>query len=1275
MAPPTVFALVAYLSIPQLGSSNVVVHPSLTDFFVERIGEHIFTSFDNLISKRLASPSCSSSGDTSCHLVHAGAIGYADEQTDQDTEQKPIKRKTEKEVTYDEEDDEKYTYLHTTPFYSIPIEEKGSTDAESKKDEDNHSENKLMKNKNRKSIWMKGYHFLVNVYTSLIKKKEHTIKIEEKLSPSYFINSRRTNILGNRNQLNQSPTKYNFKGLFIGQHLNDAKNFSFLSPLSLAIDEIDFKKIFMQGWDVDFYSNYIFLDRSDSLGVGNKKKKEGAVSPEGDVTLGKEEKSTYLTGTATTPTSSRTDGWVGNIKSILDLSKGEKEEQPSSNNSRKDGRTDRTTPPQMNEAYEEEEEGKLPGKHVTPSTINKILNKLRIPSERSNYGRMIKATRGMRVGVCTRQSKEGSLLPSLLKKTLVSSISFRKNYKTKEKNRTDPPPFTCAFFHSISNSEILLFLDKITSPNGTTPEESDKTTWNEETRRGMNFFRNTMKLTNSTLYKKWSKRNNHNKGYTDIISTNPLKNLTVHANYEYKKNLFKLHSDYNGISRSIMVVRNYQKKVLLKFIFQVDICYNDLYVDNDIQMRYIYSDANPSLITRGAWSSCALWGPLHFYIDGDNRVDTQRGRELEEPVGVNSSGDTPPHESSQSETELRKIYWHEQILSDKVEPAQRYKRLKSLYVENPRLEEIRDRTYWMDRHVRDSGDILLLSTKGSIEFKTPIVVSDLYVRLHPNPLYRSSCVGEGGNAQETPLETCTQEKPYSMHVLFNFYLNKTKKYSAVMEIYVDTLGPGNHNRHYNVRHSSGYTKPLNVMTLLKGNINHYRVNKIEIEYSLNPHPLVQREGFIHRRRMPFLVSVCNLTINQSQKVYNYIPTFFVSKGNFLQVLSRIQSNPINTSETTIGTENITQVSTMNVFSTTNTERNHEGKSSKFISNTSFSIFTSLSEPIFWAHIIQFRCGVSQCQYDQATEQFLMTTLGGRHEGTTTQGSKEVTLQRHFFQPNAHITTAINGKNTKEGEYAELSEIQKAYLDFLDRWKPSEVQQQSEAQRPSERGQPSSRMSEADQTSYRNETQQATMPNTINEPRAPQHFSLHKKQIVAYDMTDILNLEHNKKRYMIPPYRKGIYICLESKRNQLVYDPNGHMFYVKENEKVNIGNDTRDALPALWIYSALLPTESDLLDFSFLTKNKFTLKMVQTNDTKVYFKNIIPLTRYEDYENIERNYTEKVLKISFIDFKENGFMSHPLGQTIDSQLYRAKVIEFLKSKFSTLVQFSSEDMDS
>ncbi|ANQ06233.1 Uncharacterized protein PCOAH_00004660 [Plasmodium coatneyi] len=1249
MAPVPLVALVAYLSLSQRTSSNVVVHPSLTDFFVERIGDHIFTSFDNVISKRLSSPSCSSSADTSCHLVHAGAIGCADEQTGQDTKQQTIKRREKKKVTYNEQDDEKYTYLHTTPFYAIPREGTYPTSREWENEEDKSSEKEPAKNKDGRNVWMKGFHFLVDVFTSITRKKQHPINTSKKLPPSYFINYRRTNIVGDTSEFSNKPTKYNFKGLFIGEHLNDAKNFSFLSPLSLAIDEIDFNQIFMQAWDVDSYSSYVFLDNADLLGVGKDKKKKAEGSPGGNVSVGKEEKSSNLSQAAATPTSSRADGWVGNIQSILDLSNNGKEEHPPSKHPSEGEHTDEVTPPQVNETDAEEKKKHVTGKHVTPNTIKKILNRLRIPSETSNYDGMVKTNRQMKVGICTRQSRAGSLLQLVLKKTLVSSSPYRKHLKGKGKKHTDHPPFTCAFFRSVNHSEVVLFFEKITSPNGITP---GKTTWNEQTPNGRDFTKEVFKLKSSALYKKWSNRNNHHsRGFTDIISTNPLKNLTVHANYEYKKNLFKLHADYNGISKSIMVVRSYEKKALLKFIFQVDICYNELYVDNAVQMRYVNSDVKPNLILRGKWSCCTLGGPHHFYNDRNNKVDSQQVGGVDEPVRGDGGG-APPHESPQPETDTGKIYWHEQILNNKVEPAERYKRLKSLSLENPRLEEIRERTYWMDRHVRNSGDVLLLSTKGSVEFKTPVVVSDLYVRLHPNPLYRSACGGKV-NAQETLLDACKQGKPYNMHVLFNFYLNKSKKYSAALEIYVEALHHENRHRYYTVRQSPGHTNPLNVMTLLKGNINQYRVNKIEIEYSFNPHPLVQREESIHHSRLPFLVSVCNITTNQSQKVYNYVPTFFVSRGDFLLVLSRIEPNEGETPDTT---------GTTGTGSTTSAERNHNNKHNRFISNTSFSIFTSLSEPIFWAHIMQLRCGVSQCHYDQTTERFLVTTLGGRQEGMT-QVSQEVIPQRRLFQPNAHIVPSINGKNIAEGEDAEMSEIQKAYLDLLERGQPSESQQ------------PSGRMGETNQTTTPNAANTANAANAASEPRPPQLTPPRKEQIVAYDMTNMLNLEHTQKRYIIPPYRKGIYICLESKRNQLVYDPNDYLFYRKRSEKINVGNDTRDAMPAMWIYSALLPTESALLDLSFLTKNKFTLKMVQTNDTKVYFKNIIPLTRYEDYTNIEKHYSENVIKISFIDLKQNGFMSDLLGQTIDSQLYRAKVIEFLKSKFSTVVQFASEDMGS
>ncbi|KJP87893.1 hypothetical protein AK88_02497 [Plasmodium fragile] len=1295
MAPATLVALVAWLSLSQRASSNVIVHPSLTDFFVDSIGDHIFTSFHNVISKRISSPSCSSSADTTCHLVQAGAIGCPAEQTGQEGEDKPIKKKKKKKkkVTYHEQDDEKYTYLHTTPFYASPTEDIFSPGVEWQNEEHGRSGREAVTDKEGRNVWMKGLHFLVDLFTSLTKRKEHQMSTTKKLPPSHFINYNRTNILGEVCEFKEGPTtKYNFKGLFIGEHLNDAQNLSFLSPLSLAVEEIDFNKTFMQAWDVESSSSYVFLNNGDMWRGEKNKKKEDEGSRGGDVAVGRENNTTYLSGEATTAHLNRADGWVGSVNPMVDLAQRLKENAPinkhsterSKENSTKrttDGEAhDHTSPPQTNEAQTNEAHtNEVQKKNVTPTTISNIFKTLRIPSETNNCDGMVKINKQMNVGVCTRQSRAGSLFPLLLKKTLISSSPFTKRFKKKEKNHTDHQ-FTCAFFRSINHCEIVLFFKKSTSPGGAIMgRASHKTNSHEQTQRGTNFItKQVLKLTSNALYKKWAKVN-YNKEPVHMVSTNPLKNLTVYKNYEYKKNLFKLHAGYNGISTSVMVVRNYKKKFLLNFIFHVDVCYNELYVNNDIQLRYVNSGVKPALILKGAWSSCALGAPLHSYKHRDG-VEAQRvggvDAEVDGAVDAAADGevhgevhgdvaDAPPHESPQPETGTGKIYWYKQIFNDKVEPAKRYKRLKALYLQNPRFEENRERTYWMDKLVRESGDVLLLSPKGSVEFKTPVVVSDLYVRLHPNPLYRSSC-GESGNSQTTaldqrltagtgngpnntrssghgasvrndppPLETCTQGKPYNVHVLFNFYLNKSKKYSSAAEVYVDPLNPATHHQRDNRRHTPGCTNPLNVMTLLQGNISQYRINRIEIEYSLSPHPLVQRDPSIHHTRMPFLISLCNVTLNQSQKVYNYVPTFFVPRGDFLQLLSRIEPNEGDSA------------------STTSTEDNPN----RFVNSTSFSIFSSLSESIFWAHIIQFACGVSQCHYDEATERFLVTTSGGRHEGMTQVRQEGGVPYKRPFQPNAHITPAVRDDNTEEGEDSQLSQIQKAYLDFLKRGKPSDG------------------VSDTERATHNNGPEHTTHSDETNEPRPPQLPPQRKEQTVAYDMTSVLHLEHKQKKYLIPPYHKGIYICVESDRNQLVYNPKDLIFYIKKSEKEHVGDDTRDPLPALWIYSALLPTECDLLHFSFLTKNNFTLKMIQTNDTKFYFKNVIPLTRYEDYADVDTHHSEQVVQISFIDLKQNGFTSDFLGLTIDNQLYRAKVIEFLQSKFSTLVQFASEDMSS
>ncbi|CAD2088171.1 conserved Plasmodium protein, unknown function [Plasmodium vinckei lentum] len=225
---------------------NFIVHPSLADIFIENVRENIFISPAKVTSKKLTTPHCSSDDDSSCHNINTWEYPFSQNGED----------------ILENYSDEKVAYMHTSPFYySIPNDKIGiDIDLEIKKEEEKeHKKEKEILDKNDYNIFYSSINFILDNVSIFYKQinKNKTSTYNQLLYPSHFIDMNKTYILSKSNQINKN-NKHKIKGSRLGEHIDDLKTYSFIEPLSLAIDEIDFNSFFENIWNENRF-NYIFL--------------------------------------------------------------------------------------------------------------------------------------------------------------------------------------------------------------------------------------------------------------------------------------------------------------------------------------------------------------------------------------------------------------------------------------------------------------------------------------------------------------------------------------------------------------------------------------------------------------------------------------------------------------------------------------------------------------------------------------------------------------------------------------------------------------------------------------------------------------------------------------------------------------------------------------------------------------------------------------------------------------------------------------------------------
>ncbi|CRH03014.1 conserved Plasmodium protein, unknown function [Plasmodium relictum] len=1283
---------------------NLIIHPSLADFFVENFRDNVYISSNNVINKKLSSPYCSSCDDLDCHNINKD-----------NTENE--KKVTKKKERCDEEEQVKYIYLHTNPFFTTIKEE---TMNKVKKEKENNEKH---------NIFYKFFHFLLDTF-SFFTKTDNQIKNSKKLY-SYFIDKNKTNILNNSTDLTNSNNKYKIKGLYMGENLGDMRSLSFLSPLSLAIDEINFNQIFKHAWD-NSYSNYIYLKNSNSY----TDKRNNNIEKRN---LIKEKNSIYKENSENI-----------NKKNIQEDEYNYDEDEDENNNDNSDSIHLKKSFNLINNnnlllryimRYNEDLEYfkifKKIENEISLNTASSILKKLNIEIK-NNFDEVFKNNKNLNIGICTRDKEKNS---SLSIKRINLKLRTLDSLLWKKKKNNSNYIFGCVFFHSIENSELIFNLKKRINPNDNHTQYNNYSYVNYNGEFSKNYKKDkllfinkknneSMKVSGNVIYEEWKKFNS-NKSKLMMLSTNILSNLKKYKDYNYSKNIYKLQIDYNGVCKNVVFIYKYHKKMFLDFLFQMDVCYNNNYINKNIHFNYINTSIRANFILKGMWNYGILKNIINIEIynnslkkknnnnnsssscrsnnnnnnnNNDINNDNNNNNDINNENGDNKynfdhSKQSHFHENFyiyndlydlksvdyQKEkiiddnlrfNEKGKIYMYEKVLNSKIQSSERFKRMKLLNIQNNTLEEKKEHTFLINKSIKESNDILLLSKKGYIEFETPVVLTELFIGFHYNPLYEFLCKKNKSklsssvnlsyyeNEKSEYLNEyvnkiyCSYKRPYHIYIFFNFFLNNNKKYNIKLEMHIDYLKNFRSSEDVPFQH-------LNVLNYLKSNINYYRINKIEIEYSF--FPFSQGNEFFDHSTLPFYISINNLIINQSKKVYNYVPIFYTNKINFLQVISRNAKNKRKKKSDKIkDTENIKKENNSYISEEKIKKENNENEGkykikdelystnfpklfqnehfrekkycysignsknkykSNYINFNSFSIFTSINEKIFLKHLMQYSCTNSNCTYEENTMDFLLNNLKKKHKkkkkNLNNKREENFYMHNHLsfeFEPILINPFFETKKNTKEEK---LSEIQNEYFNFL----------------------------KTDLSKYLKED---------------------TKNIVAYNMKKLYTFEFINENYVIPPYNKGIFINFEIKNEKIFLDPYNKFSYIKQELKENFYNDTRKVFDIIYIYSALLPAESDLFDFNYLTKNKLTLKRIQSENAKTMFKNIIPFTRYEDFYDFNQEYSQKIFNFNTLDFKNNSLNNELIDLTIDNTLNKTKIIEFIQSKLQNALQLNSEE---
>ncbi|CXI19408.1 conserved Plasmodium protein, unknown function [Plasmodium berghei] len=1276
-------------------SCNLIVHPSLTDIFVENVRDNIFILPTKVTNKKLKTPHCSSDDDNSCHNINKDKYIFSQNIND----------------VLENHNNEKVAYMHRNPFYFTTLNDNKSIniDLEIKKEEC-----KIYKNKNNYNIFYNSVNFILDNVSFFFKKinKNKTNNFNQLIYPSYFIDINKTYILNQSYQINEN-SKHKIKGSRLGEHIDDLKTYSFIEPLSLAIDEINFNNFFENIWNGNRF-NYIFLKEdktNENINNNNDQNNEqnNYLLYNYDQ-IRKNDKINSLKNYAF-DTQTKVKNLKNHLKeSILENTTSSSiipEEKTKDlyryndvENLEKINNIDFDDNNSSSKANEYHTSFDLKNNSDLNLSINKIFKEYQI-NEETDFEHVLMNNKKLNIGICTKEKKKKYLnfdhfFKNSLKSGTLKKIIFRKQL-TKYKYGNNElvkyeQEYTCIFFRYMENLEFIFYVNK-------------------------NREKKSLKFSDYTLYEKW-KNKNFNKSKLSMLSTNILHNLKNY-DYKYNKYIYKLHTDFIGVCKMMAPINMYKNKMLLDFFFNINICYDSNYISKHI---YFDNKIKDDIILGGVWSygiskkvksigkeikkKYEQKDDKHNYIYGEYRNSEKYFTNPIETTKrcINNDNDCINKfiSSNANGKKKSKIYIMEKVLNPNVEASKRFKRMKelNLYINN--LEEKSERDYIIKDIITNNNGILLLSKKGFIKFKTPIVLSELYIEIHPNPLYNLICkndnisdeIKKGGisksqvsfssnvNKEENKTE-CKYKNIQYIYLFFNFYINDNNKFNIKIDVNIE------HLKKIDINNDTTPIFYLNVLDYLKNNIHQYRINKIEIEYSF--YPISQKNAFFDHNNLPFYISLNNIIINKSEQIFKYIPIFFTHNNNFIALLknnfknyrmklnqdisknnkqneyskkinNKNENNNNNNNRyeqnewASIFSSSMNDQENINLINDQNNEENawknedrdyifsdisNRGNSTNFIdeinvgkngkNNThqdslyidqvekndknkltsfnSFCIFTSLNEKMFYQYLTKYICTNDGCL---APENNVLKYNFYKH-GKEYQNKNNDTIFNQnknndtIFNQNKNNDTIFN-QNKNNDTINVYTVIKSSFDDNIEILPLSEIDN-----------------------------------NIIIEKIQKEYFDSLKKEMeyhkstntvesnVAYNMKKIYFYEYIDKRYIIPPYIKGILINYEKKNEKFLYDLYNNLLYIIQlNLEKNNYNYTRNIFDTIYIYTALIPIESDLFNFNFLSENNLTLKQIQGSNTQTIFKNLIPFTKYDDFYT-SNNPKSNMIKIKIMDF--------------------------------------------
>ncbi|ETW31085.1 hypothetical protein PFFCH_01523 [Plasmodium falciparum FCH/4] len=1238
-----------------------------------------------------------------------------------------------------------------------------------KNEQDIYKKDMQQKNKTKQNdnIFYKLFSSFINIIFPIFKRKEKNeiTTIQNKWYSSYIIDYKKTNILytpdNSSNNYYVEKKKNKIKGLHLTEHIGNINDTSVLTPLSLAIEELKFSNIFKHVWE-GTYTNIVFLENTgSSSNHDNEKIKQfnnininNNDSIKGMKVLREDPQDLLKRGANNMKDNNgqmKKQNIIQTQHTNFEMNKGDMNRIDENK-----GNMNRMDENKYNHYNKYDYPGTTDSSqnhHIHQEIASNILESLNIKEE-NNFEDVFKNNKNVNVGICTRDTLREMTKPFFLFFRIFNRILVEKSKKLDFILNISEYTYACVFLKSIENSEVSISLRNNKYMKCSYNKNYIKVTddkiykeWNE----------------NNKIYRR---RRNNNMMKMFMFSTNILNRVTTYKDYSYYKNIYKLHVNYNGVCNHIIFTYKYNKSKFLDFIFNTNICYSNSYKNDDIHFNNPNYNLKENIIFSGIWvygiskrndlyhnflnkkkkekkkkkkdanynkkNDMYVKGKLSPYdnsssssssssssnILNDDNKEKKKDEDIDKTYKKywRSSSSMPNNFyydknnkdlSENIKDEKGKIFWKEQILNYRISSLHRYKRMNILNFKSRISEEKRAYSYLINKTINNSDDILLLSKKGIIKFKNPIVLNELLIGFSFNPIYDYMCKKNNKSIITSDMNilnnmrnkkddtfsfddymnkiSCGYNKPQYFYIFFHFYLNNTKKYNIVLEIHVDYFNKFKEYKDISFQY-------VNVLNYLRGNIHYYRINKIHIEYSLSP--FIHKNEYFDHTIMPFYITLNSLIVNESRKVYNYVPIFYTSKINFLQVISRNIKN-----------EKI--VDNMNTYKHgehVNSQNNKSDEKKNGSDESQIKMNNRSKDHDNNAYYEKKKKSMNNNNNTFGNNNVNNSSSG---EGPTTTTNEQVerknnitdgTTEKQFYSNvlNKVIKYFLSKEDEEKERKKKDLELKKKedYSYFI--WKEKN-KRKNKNNNSSYINIHSFSFLKYTNIIYHDDVLIKPIVNASNKKKSiikeeikeltniekdylqflknnlSKYIRDNKNYIIAYNMTNLYKFEYIKNMYIIPPYNKGILINIEKEHEQIYLDIYNNLSYLKYEEiNEKLYYNTKKELDIIYLYAAFLPLESDLFHLNYLSQNNLTLNKIYKQHYKIIFKNVIPFTKYDDFYNTHKINPQELIDINSLNLKSNSFPTDLMNLNIDENIYKTKILEFIQNKLKTALQMNSED---